>query len=88
MVVRFCILLFRFVHVCLPVAQKCYRFFPAQEVYGKALSRLSSIISLIGVFPIKRKFGDIPQLGAKWVSSFCGNDVAIKDADQTAVYSV
>ena len=38
MVVQFCILLFRFVHVCLPVAQKCYRlvrFFPAQEVYGK-----------------------------------------------------
>ena len=46
---------------------------------GKALSRLSSIISLIGVFPIKRKFGLVGVF-------ICGNDVAIKDADRTVQY--
>ena len=48
---------------------------------GKALSRLSSIISLIGVFPFKRKFS-LVGVFIFW------NDVAIKDADQTAVYSI
>ena len=72
MVVRFCILLFRFIHVCLPVVKKCYRlvrFFPAQEVYGKGAEQAEQYNQSYQGLSYQRKFG---LVGVFILREWCG----------------
>ena len=88
-VVRFCILLFRIRSRILDLLRKNVTgwcgFSQRRRCMGKALSRLSSIVSLIGVFPIKRKFG---LVGVFILREWCGYKGRWSDCAVCSVWSV